>query len=278
MIITSLKRKGAFIFDLEGVLLNNIDDPKPYPYAQETISELKAAGKRVLVLTNVARVSSKNILEKLRKAGFDLIDDEILTASSATALYVKSMKPNAKCFVISEGGLQEEFKLAGIKMVANGPADFVVVGVDRALTYKKLNQAMRLLLGGTELICTGGSLSFKGVFEGDEGVYLGEASIAGALGMATRKTSTIIGKPQKKFFEQALKIVGHTPKKTVMVGDILESDIIGAKKVGMTTILVSGKAAKIHGAVKPDIIVRDICELHNILVGKKVLSIKTREF
>ena len=119
------------------------------------------------------------------------------------------------------------------------------------------------------MICTGGSLSFKGVFEGDGGVYLGEAAIAGALGMATRKTPTIIGKPQKKFFEQALKIVGHVAKETVMVGDILESDIVGAKKVGMTAILVGGKVVKIHGAVKPDIIVSDIGELHNILIGKK---------
>ncbi len=267
--VSKLIDKKAFIFDLEGVLVNNIDDPLPYPFAKETISGLRASGKRILVLTNVARVSSKNILEKLRKAGFDLSDDEILTSGTATALYVKSMKPNAKCFVISEGGLQDEFKLAGIKMVNKRPVDFVVVGVDRALTYKKLNIAMRFLLGGAELVCTGGSRTFKGVFEKEEGVWLGEASIADALGMATGKTPIIIGKPQEKFFERALKIVRHSAKDTVMTGDILESDIVGSKKVGMTAILVSGKKTKIQGTITPDIIVKDICELHKILMCKK---------
>ncbi len=256
--------KSLFLLDVEGVLLNNIDQAEPLPHAQDLIKQLRELNKRILVLTDVARKSRRYVHKRLVSAGLYVKLEEVFNAGYATAQYVKSQKPDARCFVISEEGLIEEFYEADLEIVFDDTADFVVVGVDRGLTYAELNHATRLVLKGAKFVCAGGSKTYTGAYLGDSGVYLGEYAIAMAISTATGKEPVIVGKPFGYLFKQALEYAGASPEEAVLVGDSLAKDVAGAKPVGICSILVaqqSPKPSELWKHPKPDFVIRDLGEL-----------------
>ncbi len=260
-----LHQKRLFIFDVEGVLCDNIDYPTPTKLAGELLSCLKDAGKRVLVMTNISRKSSTIVIDKLNQIGLRLRPSEVLTAGEATAAYILEKYKGARCFVISEGGLTEDLQRNGICPVSEEPVDVVVVGANRKLTYSELNFAARSVLNGAELVCAGTSPIFRGTFQGDEGVFVGEAAITEAIKFSTGRSATYIGKPYPEIFEKALKLNEATPNDAVMFGDNLKSDISGAKNVGITTVYVSKNPlpSSISEVERPDFIVKDLEEFYN---------------
>lgn len=72
-------------------------------------------------------------------------------------------------------------------------------------------------------------------------------------------------KPSPKIFERALDALNVHPSKAVFIGDMLDLDIIGPKKVGMKTILIERRPMRDHAEVKPDEVVKSLTELLNIL-------------
>lgn len=68
-------------------------------------------------------------------------------------------------------------------------------------------------------------------------------------------------KPSPKIFESALESIGVEASETVFVGDTLDVDVKGAKKVGMKTVLVERKSARRNGGVCPDKVVKSLKEL-----------------
>jgi HAD superfamily hydrolase (TIGR01450 family) len=226
-----LRGKGLFLFDIEGVLCDHMDDPWPLPAARELLVDLKDLGKKVVLLTNIGRNSKREVLSKLERMGFSV---PVITAGEATTRYILSEKPGVRVFVISEGGVLEDLRESGVEIVTEAPADFVVVGANRRVTYAELNQGMRLVLGGARLVCCGSSRIFRGRFLGDEGAFLGEAALAEAIASAAGVEFRIIGKPDPQIFHQALEIGGgFRPEEAVMFGDSL-SDMEGAEAAGIS--------------------------------------------
>lgn len=72
-------------------------------------------------------------------------------------------------------------------------------------------------------------------------------------------------KPSPKIFERALDALSVHPSKTVFIGDMLELDIMGPKKVGMKTILIERRPVQHHSEVKPDKIVKSLTEVLSVI-------------
>lgn len=267
--LENLKDKKLFIFDIEGVLCSDIDDPHVNPGASSLLSDLRARGKRIHVISNVSRKSRRVIVDSLNRLDLCLEEEDVSTAASTAASYVSRRLPQARCFLLSEGGLVEEFVAKGLAVVDEAPVDVVVIGADRTLTYRRLNDAMRFVRKGAELVCAGPGVVFLGTFGEDRGYFIGGGAICEAVRLASGVAPHYVGKPYPEIFQEALRRWDVQAGDAVMVGDNYGSDVEGAKSLGMASVLVyeggSLKQSDLMERYCPDLVVRDLVELSQVL-------------
>lgn len=207
-----------FLFDIEGTLVHSIDTPRPLPGARRLVGRIQRSGRDVALLSNIGRKSHREVWRRLRRAGFSITPDRLMTAGRATALYLQRTGAR-RVFVLSEGGVREDLRAAGLRMVQRSPVDAVVVAAHRGLAYRDVNRATRLVAAGALLICCGASLTFRGTYQGDSGLFLGEGAIARAISTATGARVTTIGKPDPRIFREVLRGFGVPAHRAAMVGD-----------------------------------------------------------
>ncbi len=116
----------------------------------------------------------------------------------------------------------------------------MVVGFDDALTYAKLRGACVLVRRGAQLVATNPDLTFPA---GDGELWPGAGSLLAAVVASTGAEPEVVGKPFAPLFEAALRRGGGgTP---LVVGDRLDTDIEGARRLGWDSLLVlSGVATR----------------------------------
>ena len=250
-----MKDKELFIFDLEGVLVRDIDSGELMEYSKEILQLLKDRKKKIIVLSNVARKPRNDVYNKIKTLGIN--KEDVITAG-----YVASQILSGRCYVISEYGLFVDLKEGNIEF-ADENVDYVVIGPNRDVSYRQLNHAMRLILEGAKLVCVGASLTYKGRYCYDYGVFLGELALTKALEAATNTTAKVIGKPHPEIFNFILEREGISPNKAVMIGDNIVNDVQGAKKLGMTTVFIGGST---ETDIKPDFRFDNIKGLYEFLL------------
>jgi 4-nitrophenyl phosphatase len=255
------------IIDMDGVLwLGN----QPMPGLVEFIDTLRRLGIQFVLATNNASKSTEEYVEKLAQFDVKVYPEEILTSPQATAAYLSQHAPNARIYVIGEPGLVSELTRKGLAVVSGDSpagATHVVVGWDRQLTYAKLVDACLLVRAGATFIGTNPDVTYPDA----RGIIPGNGATLAALRVSTDVEPIIIGKPQPEMMIQAMRRMGSTPENTAVLGDRLDTDILGGINAGLTTLLVlsgvtSGDVATAH-PVKPDYIFQDIREIAANLVA-----------
>jgi 4-nitrophenyl phosphatase len=223
------------IIDMDGVLWHG---ERPMPRLTEFFETLRARGIRFVLATNNASRSGADFAAKLAKMGVSVALDEILTSPQATAAYLSAHTPDARVFIIGEPGLRVELEARGLRVVNDSAeqaaATHVVVGIDRTLTYAKLVEACLLIRGGATFIGTNPDVTFPG----ERGIVPGNGAILAALRVSTGVEPSIIGKPEPEMMVQAMARMGGTLADTAVIGDRLDTDILGGIRAGMTTLLV----------------------------------------
>jgi HAD superfamily hydrolase (TIGR01450 family) len=233
-----LSKKTLWLFDVDNTLIRDVEHPDPFPDALRLCDALERTEKTIAILTNVGRLSARQIHAVVTSTGFRVDADKTFSAGAVAAAYIHNRSPRARCFVISEGGALEDFTVRGLNVTNNPPVDFVAVAADRNLTFQRLNFATKMVKSGAGLICISGSRDYPGVYLGQEDVYIGERSIVAAIEDATGQSSLIIGKPMPEIFTETVRTLGFDVADAVIVGDNPASDIAGGKAAGLTTILV----------------------------------------
>jgi HAD superfamily hydrolase (TIGR01450 family) len=163
-------------------------------------------------------------------------------------------------FLVGEPGLESEMKRQGHVRVAGEKAPFVVVGLDRGVNYAKLDKAARLVRGGARLIATHSSR----LYMYKTGPAMATGPIVKAIEFASGRRATVIGKPSPLMFRIALRRAGCEAGEAVMVGDQLDTDILGARRAGVDSVLVEtglGSPAEAEGTVATIRNVDDIVDL-----------------
>lgn len=223
-----MKKIKGIIFDIDGVL---IYQGKVYDGAIETIQLLRDRGFVLRFLSNSTLNSRESITEKLKTMGFQISKEEVITASYATALYVKRLKPKS-CWILLEGKGLNEFK--GFNQDMNNP-EYIIMGNNKSYCdFNHLNHVLRLLLKGSKLIAMMPELVDCSTGE----IELNVGSFAQMLEKASGKSAIYIGKPNTFMFELSLSSMKLDRDEVVMVGDRMHTDIKGAKNVGIKSILV----------------------------------------
>ena len=220
----------GLLLDIDGVLAVSWE---ALPGAVDALERLREEGIPFRLITNTTTKTRAGLAETLREAGFEVREDEIVTAVVATAGYLRVAHPGAKVFVLSDGDATDD--LAGIELVAVEDADVIVIGgACEDFTYGTMNEIFRRLMEGAALVGMHRNLFWKT----SEGWELdGGAYIAG-LEEAANTKAAICGKPEKAYFDAALAMLGVGADRVAMVGDDMVNDILGAQAAGLTGILV----------------------------------------
>jgi 4-nitrophenyl phosphatase len=260
------------ILDMDGVLWRG---ETPMPGLVGFFATLKRLGLGYALATNNASKTIAQYEEKLGRFGVTVDPYYILTSSEATASYVEQeMGAETAVYIIGEDGLYEAFGRRGFPIVTmqevagGATADLVVYGFNRHLTYNELAQGTLLVQRGARLIGTNPDVTFPH----ESGLMPGAGATQAFLEAATGVAATVIGKPGRIMFEEALQRLGGTTADTAMVGDRLNTDIAGGKAAGLTTILVlSGisTAAEAANGMQPDYIFANIGELARHLEARQ---------
>lgn len=257
------------IFDLDGVVY--LGDT-PIPGAIEALNALAEAGHGLYFLTNNSTRSRQHYVDKLAKMGYTPAADQIMTSAYATGLYLRTLGVEGKTvFVVGEHGLAEEMAAIGLEVLGQDdprPADFVVAGLDRQLTYAKLQRAFQEIHDrGAQFIATNRDATYPM----ETGEIPGGGAIVAPIEVATGVTPVTIGKPEPGCWLRILELAGAAPQQAVMVGDRPETDIMGAKQVGIATALVltgvtgADEVAGLPEPQQPDHVIANLLELPALL-------------
>lgn len=250
----------GLIMDMDGVLYHG---DKSIQGGREFLDFLHAQGIRYLLLTNNSTLTSEQYVTKLAGMNMHVTEADILTSADATASYLAhTAAAGTRMFVIGEGGLHTCLQKHGFVLVDDTDVAYVVVGFDRQLTWEKLATATRAIRAGAHFVASNPDRTFPS----ESGLVPGAGATLAALEAATDVDPLVIGKPETAIFQQALQRLGVQTSMTGVVGDGLQTDILGGKRAGLATILllsgVTNEQQLAKAAPAPDLIFSDIAALH----------------
>lgn len=251
MSIDDLHRIRAFIIDMDGVLYRG---QTCLPGAKAFLQTLQRESLPYVLLTNNSTLTVAQYVEKLGRMGIEVAPECIMTSAVATALYLaERAKPETPIYMIGEGGLEEALRSQDFVLTDQSP-EYVVVGLDSDVTYEKLSTATLAIRAGAVFIGTNPDRTIPS----ERGLEPGAGAILAAIEAATDTSPQIVGKPQPGVFETALRKLNTNLDETMMVGDRLETDIVGGVQAGLQTILVlTGATSRDDlpdAEVKPDMV------------------------
>ena len=221
----------AFLLDLDGVLYRG---DSPLPGATAFIAELQSLRVPFLFVTNNSTRTPAQYVAKLARMGVFVEEQTVLTSSLATAAYLASVASAGRCvYVVGEIGLRRALAEGGFALCDDHTAaDYVVVGHDTGLTWRKLADATLAIRRGATFVGTNPDRTLPT----EEGLLPGAGAILAALETASGTPPLVVGKPEPGIFRQAIARLGVDPEETAMVGDRLDTDIRGGQRAGLMTI------------------------------------------
>lgn len=255
----SLSHFRYLITDMDGVLWRGRE---PMPGLVEFFQFLRQHGIRFVCATNNASTPPERLAERLQGWGADVQPDEIVTSSIATADYLATILPHgARLYVIGMEGLRAALEHRGF-VLAEEDVAAVVVGIDWNVTYNHFKRAALNIRAGAKFIGTNGDRTFPN----PEGIVPGNGALLALIETATDVKPFVIGKPSPTLYQMALKRLGAVKEQTLVLGDRMETDILGAVLLGLKSALVlSGVTTREQLAAsdyQPDWVFDDIADLN----------------
>jgi 4-nitrophenyl phosphatase len=229
-----LRRKNLFLFDLDGVFYKG-KESRAKIGGTIAVQALRKMDKALYVLTNNSTDSVETVHSRLIEFDIPVRRDEVLTSALLTAEYLRKKYGKVTYYLVGEDGLDIEMRKQGHIRTKGERADFVVVGLDRSVTYEKLDHAARLARGGAGIVAT----HVSRLYMYKSGPAMASGPLVRAIEYASSKRATVIGKPSPLMFDIALDRAGVGKEEAIMVGDQLDTDIDGASRAGIDSVLVT---------------------------------------
>lgn len=257
-------RFDAFLLDLDGVVYVG---EEPLPNAVESLVRLREAGKQLRFLTNNPRLTRIQLSRRLAGMGVEAYEEEVVTSGWATAHYLRE-EGVSSAYVLGSRGLISEVLNAGVEVVDRGPCEAVVVGADDLVSYGHIRQATTAIFSGARFVATNADRTFPS----PDGPLPGTGAIVAAVQTTTGVEPVIVGKPFSPMFDAALEGLSVGRERAVMVGDSPKTDIEGARRAGITGVLVSEDERSPTDSLTANAVVKDLSDLFDpeieVLPGK----------
>lgn len=262
-----LKALQTLLIDGDGVLWRT---DEAIPGLRRFFNVLESRNIEWALLTNNSTRSADQYVEKMRNFGIDASVSKIFSSGMVTTTYLREhFADGGAVYVIGETGFKQTLiengfiVLDGDELPTNVVA--VVVSLDRNLTYDKLKITSLLIQNGAPFIAT----NIDRTLPTPNGLTPGTGSTLAALIAVTEIEPTVIGKPEPMLYQTAMKSLKADPATTAMLGDRLETDILGAQRIGIGTIVVLTGITTCEelstSEIQPDFVYESIAELADAL-------------
>jgi HAD superfamily hydrolase (TIGR01458 family) len=220
---------SGILLDVDGVLVVSWE---PIPGAADTLRWLRERGLPFALVTNTTTLSRRGLAARLFDAGLQVEPDRIVTASAATAAYLRRNHPGASCYLLATGDVADD--LDGIDLVEDVAEVVVVAGAEDAFTYDAMNRAFRMLRQGASLVAMHRNIWWMT----SEGPKLDAGPYVTALEEAAGVAAVVVGKPSPEIFRESVALLDVSADRAMMVGDDLDADVLPAQEIGMRGVLV----------------------------------------
>lgn len=273
--VDHVKRYTTFLIDLDGVIWRG---EKLLAGAANFVALLESRGDTYRFLSNNSMISPADVAQKMRRLGIPVADTQVMTASLAAVRLLAHRFPHRRAWVTGLASLRQMVADVGLQVInlqqgdeSDDPqvpaesADVVLVGLDRTLTYRGLQQATRALLHGAAFI----AVNRDPQLPVEESFDPGCGAILAALETASKRTGEIVGKPSPNLLLETLDALHADFATAVMIGDAIEMDIMAGQAAGIDTILVlsgiTSREMAQRADPQPTLIIQDLAELLRIL-------------
>ena len=268
---TDLSKYAAVLLDLDGTIYH---EDHALPGAVALIRRLQDEGRPYACLTN-STSSPVRLVERLAGMGVAVDLDHIYTAAAAACDYVLQLprgggggggdaKP--RVFNLATDGVADMLDgLVHWVQTGGEPCDAVIVGAPANVYAAEDRRRIALQLLRRKATLVG--ICADRVYPSPRGIEFGAGALSHYLAYAAHVTPVFTGKPQAIFFQELCARLNVAPAACVLIGDNLESDIAGARAMGMATILtLTGVTRRrdllgVAEAMRPDAVVEDLTEV-----------------
>jgi HAD superfamily hydrolase (TIGR01458 family) len=240
---------AAILLDVDGVLHVS---GQPLPGAADAVRRLRDAGHRLRFVTNATTRSKADLAAGLQGMGIELEVREVQTTADAA---VEALRDRRVLALVMHALVGDNVEAVLIGGADDSPETNLV------FSYMNLARAFAELEMGADLYC----LHRNRWWQTARGPLLDAGCYVAGLEYAAQTAATVLGKPSAAYFDAACRALDAEPSMTWMVGDDLETDVAGARGVGMHAVLVrTGKFrpdAVETSRIQPDGIVSSIASL-----------------
>ena len=261
--INELRKKKLFLLDMDGTIYLDND---LFDGTIDFLEYVKEIGGKYMFITNNSSKSVDKYVEKLESLGIEACEDDFLTSTNATVLYLKD-KSYKKIYAFGTKSFKEQLLEAGLPIVdtLEDDIDCLCMGFDTELTFKKLEDACILLGRGVDYIATNPDWVCPTWY----GYVPDCGSVSEMLYNATKRRPKFIGKPEPTMVELAMKKTGYKKEETAVMGDRLYTDIASGVRAGVSTLFVlSGEGTEediLTSEEKPQFVYESIKEIYEDL-------------
>jgi HAD superfamily hydrolase (TIGR01450 family) len=263
--VTPLSGIDLVLADLDGVVYTG---PGAIPFAVESLNAA-AESVRVGYITNNASRTAASVAEHLSSLGLTVAADDVVTSPQAAMRVLATLVPAGSTILVVGGeGITDELQKAGFavtRSALDAPAA-VVQGFAPDVGWVHLAEAAFALHAekgaeGIPWVATNTDWTIPQA----RGTAPGNGTLVSAVHTAVGRLPVVAGKPEVPMFDVAKERFGAAH--TLVIGDRLDTDILGANRAGMSSVLVLtgiDQAKQVLAAAKdqrPTFIVEDLRQL-----------------
>ncbi len=251
--------KKAFVIDMDGVINRG---KHLIPGAEKFVARLKRGRFPFLFLTNNSYYTPGELQERLMNMGIEVSRDHFYTSAMATASFLMYQKPSGcSAYVIGGKGLMTELDRIGVRITKDRP-DYVIVGETEEYDYARIIEATLLIQEGAKLIATNSDITGPT----SRGSVPACGALVAPIERVTGMKAYFLGKPNPAMMYWARKKLRVHSANCFMIGDRMDTDILGGLEAGMTCCLVlSGVTSRSHMErfpYQPDYVFENVGQIH----------------
>jgi glycerol-1-phosphatase len=256
---------SLLLADLDGVIYQG---PDPIEHAVESLRKASRSVRLGYVTNNASR-TPEQVAHQVASYGLPASAGDVVTSpQSAARLLKKLLPPGSVVLVVGGQGLLSEVEAAGftITRLADDNPDAVVQGFAPEVGWESLAQASFALQRRPEIPWVATNTDWTIPVRG--GIAPGNGALVSAVHLAVGRLATFAGKPEPEIFHVAFERFAADPRSTLMIGDRLDTDILGANRSGVRSALVltgidSPKTLIASDSrMRPDYVFEDLRDLH----------------
>ena len=260
----------GFLIDMDGVIYRG---GQFIAGADEFIHELQISGNPFTFLTNNSQRTRRDVCTRLARMGIEVEETHMFTCAMATARFL------ARQIAARHGLRHRRRRAAATPCTPTVIRSSITIPItswwekDAAFTFEMVEAATRMIANGAKLIAT----NLDPNCPTQHGLRPGCGAIVAMLETATGLKAFSVGKPSPVMMRAARKELGLATDETTIIGDTMETDILGGVQMGYRTVLVLSGGTRREDlarfAYRPDVIVESIGELCGMevdLIGEPV--------